>query len=1058
MTDYTSSQSGSWNAAATWGGGGFPILGDKATIQSGHVVTIDSDAAVGTDTLPVPTTDDTIKYDLVILGSLKWDYTPAADYTFTIDGHTLVGPSGLFEIGRQPNPIPDDKKASLYFPAGIAVRYIVLAETTSIFRVYGSATAHRADAVSQRTTVKTAFTMGTNRIVVFNDDVDYEVGDVVLLAMGGDKTKRMVGVNTVHTPFPLLSVGISSGSDVQFRINKIYDYWAPGDKVFFDDGANSEIVEIKTQFDPDEYTADFVYAHLANTPIYYYGEEKVVIQNKINASTYTVNSNRNHMAGDMAIHWERNVVFEGEINAGPLVTSFGDNFKIDINWTSFIAPAAGTIYAPSYRYQATGDWKIKNVIADHGDNPGYFMRFSYSGETNINEVGIDEVHMFRSKCIYCYNNVGNISLGHLSGIKCTRPVVNADTVGATSSVALYIGGVWYTGDATVSYAKALYQEGNGSVGYIKTHYTLQSSVYLSGNGDRGFMHFSLGGGEIHNGNRGIHTAGNNISMDVKDVQIAQISLDGYYTVSVNFNKLRMFNCAFDACNLQGDSIGALGICVTTNGAGMRSYDICECDFGMTLQNYKANVFTNSNDLLAGSRIILDKCRFRKPISSLSNAGLENELSWAIGSNAFTGISIRQRWNNDCTLEMIEPEVYSVNDADSYWDFTGGATKDVMTLEGDVAQDFDPAQNTNSFTVIGRIYPASVIKNAGVMSKWNEADDKRGWKVYQVNSDIKFAVSKSGLAGGDVTEITQGGMTIAEHFFCARYTYVGDGTSIMKLDVDGVETTSSVAVGPVYSSELADVKIADNVVDETDYYDGRFYLLAYVNRAISDVEKDDVRTGAANIATINPDSALDFGRGQYANARYPSDIGAHWFRVGLYGQTPAAGGTLGSKLDNVDVWATNKNVAHFAITGGGGTVQDEAVEIIDNTFAVKMHPFTEAARNSGTQAQPLLLPVNAGQTITVKLSIKKNKAVAVGKRPAIFLQGLGIIDEAESSAIVNAWEELTVTGTAVTKGMVKFWVSQGANEYDAEGATTATLFPKSPDNITVYADGLVVTRS
>jgi len=347
-----------------------------------------------------------------------------------------------------------------------------------------------------------------------------------------------------------------------------------------------------------------------------------------------------------------------------------------------------------------------------------------------------------------------------------------------------------------------------------------------------------------------------------------------------------------------------------------------------------------------------------------------------------------------------------------------------------------------------------------MSKWDVDTDHRCWKVYLVNSELKFAVSKSGLAGGDMTEITQSGMTSGvARFFCARYTYVADGSSTMKLDVDGTgETTSAVAVGPVHSSELADVKIADNVVDATDYYDGKFYLLAYVNRAISDAEKANVFSGAVNIATINPDSCLDFGRGVYNNSRYPTDIGGHWFRVGLYNQRPTSVGTLGSKLDGVDVWAVNKNVDHFAITGGGGTVEDESVEVIDNTFAVKMHPFTEVARNTGTGGQPLLLPVTAGQTITVNLSIKKNKAVASGKRPAIFLQGLGIIDEAESSAVLNTWEELTVSGTAATTGMVKFWVSQGANEYDDVGATTAIRFPKSPDNITVYADGLVVTRS
>ena len=1063
MTDYTSQQSGSWNNSATWGGIGVPALGDKATIQSGHTVTIDSDAAVGTDTLPVPTNDDDAKYDLRIKGSLKWDTTPAADYTFTIDGHTLIDSGAVFEIGSEASPIPDDRKATVYFPLGIAIRYIVLAETTSMLRVYGSETAHRADAASQRTTVKTAFTMGTNVIVAFNDDVDYEAGDVVLLAMGGDKLKKMGGVNAGTQPFPTLYTGISSGSDVAFRLSAAYEYFLPGDKIYFDDGASSEIVTIKTKVDDDDYTADFAYAHSAGVHIYYYGEEKVEILTKVNASTYTVNAYRNHMAGDMAIHWERNVVFEGETDgsanhAGPLVTAFGHMFKLDINWAAFITPPTNALYAPNYQYMAAGDWKVKNVLVEYDDFTGYFMRLAYSGETNVNEVGIEEIHMFRSMCIYCYNNVGNLSLGHLSGIKCTRPVLNTGT-GGPASIMLDIAGVWYTGDSTGSYTRAIYQEGNGRLGYVKIHYSRTRGMYIRGNEDRGFMRFRVEGGEVHNCLSGVYVVTANVDTEVTDVQFAHI-VDAAIDLGASYlNNMLVRGCSFDACNWGDDSsVGALRLGTPTSmQSGERLYNIRECDFGMTLQNYRANIFTGGAELYTGSRIIVDKCRFKKPISSLNNAGMENELSWVLGSSAFSNTDPRMRLSEGCTLEMIEPEVYAVADADSYWKFGGGTYKANLTLEGDVAQDFDPAQNTGSFTVIGHVSPDSVAKTGGLMSKWNVGDDKRCWKLYFANSDMKFAVSKSGLAGGDATEVSQGGMTATPHFFCARYTYVADGTSVMKLEVAGVETVVSNAVGPVFSSELADVKVADNVGDETDYYDGAFIWLAYVNRALSDSEKDDIFSGSIKLTDVDPDSAFDFGRGVYDNSRYPTDIGGHWFRVGLYNQKPTSIGTLGSRFD-IDIWAKNKAVGHFTVSGGGGTVEDETVEVIDNTFAVKMHPFTEVVRNSGTGGQPLLLPVNAGQTITVKLSIKKNKAVAVGKRPAIFLQGLGIIDEAEASATIDAWEELTVTGTAVVQGMVKFWVSQGANEYSAAGAPSATLFPKSLNNITVYADKLVITRS
>ena len=44
MASYTSTQSGDWDNAATWGGGGTPTgTGDNATIANGHTVTFDVD-------------------------------------------------------------------------------------------------------------------------------------------------------------------------------------------------------------------------------------------------------------------------------------------------------------------------------------------------------------------------------------------------------------------------------------------------------------------------------------------------------------------------------------------------------------------------------------------------------------------------------------------------------------------------------------------------------------------------------------------------------------------------------------------------------------------------------------------------------------------------------------------------------------------------------------------------------------------------------------------------------------------------------------------------------
>src|SRR5947209_969326 len=46
-TAYTSSQSGNWSAAATWGGAGVPTSGDTVTIANTHTVTVDSNVTIG---------------------------------------------------------------------------------------------------------------------------------------------------------------------------------------------------------------------------------------------------------------------------------------------------------------------------------------------------------------------------------------------------------------------------------------------------------------------------------------------------------------------------------------------------------------------------------------------------------------------------------------------------------------------------------------------------------------------------------------------------------------------------------------------------------------------------------------------------------------------------------------------------------------------------------------------------------------------------------------------------------------------------------------------------
>src|ERR1043166_3426872 len=48
---YSSTQTGNWSSASTWGGAGVPGAGDSATVNGGHVVTLDTSVTVATLTL-----------------------------------------------------------------------------------------------------------------------------------------------------------------------------------------------------------------------------------------------------------------------------------------------------------------------------------------------------------------------------------------------------------------------------------------------------------------------------------------------------------------------------------------------------------------------------------------------------------------------------------------------------------------------------------------------------------------------------------------------------------------------------------------------------------------------------------------------------------------------------------------------------------------------------------------------------------------------------------------------------------------------------------------------
>lgn len=164
---------------------------------------------------------------------------------------------------------------------------------------------------------------------------------------------------------------------------------------------------------------------------------------------------------------------------------------------------------------------------------------------------------------------------------------------------------------------------------------------------------------------------------------------------------------------------------------------------------------------------------------------------------------------------------------------------------------------------------------------------------------------------------------------------------------------------------------------------------------------------------------------------------------------------------VDQWAADyPGVTEIAIVGGGGEMCDETSVVIDSTFARKLLPFHTVDPMPANMHNPVKIPVVSGQVVTAKLSMRKTND-GVCALPGIRLEGPGIFSESlTTAALLNSWEELTVTGTASADGVCYLYVHAGTNNAYGNASNHPTVAPAfgpppaaSMFDCTVYADGL-----
>jgi hypothetical protein len=182
--------------------------------------------------------------------------------------------------------------------------------------------------------------------------------------------------------------------------------------------------------------------------------------------------------------------------------------------------------------------------------------------------------------------------------------------------------------------------------------------------------------------------------------------------------------------------------------------------------------------------------------------------------------------------------------------------------------------------------------------------------------------------------------------------------------------------------------------------------------------------------------------------------------------------------DVDQWDTLfPNCDRVALTSGGVQVRKtpdaDPNGYYDGTYQRTFYPLMGGVRIR-LNAVPIRIPVTEGQTISVKLSFKKDISQPAHKRPGVHLVGCGLDEEDIMSDVIDTWEEVEVGGVAQWTGVVEFYPSLcGVSDpYESmsglKGPTTwyTSLYPNyykyrgvqggGNGNLKLYADKLDIT--